>query len=205
MLSIREQPTIFVTVICYEINYNNHVPIMYFRNKFFHIFFCTKMRIYLFKIHNVIAMICMCPIKRCNHNACHAKPLDIIKMIDDISHTPTLEITVYILVFRGEKTIYQNMVYSFLCHKLSSSNLRQISSILSFIMMVYTIITTITIKANMPNIAAIIQKQVISIMFYLLRVKNTNRRRPQQALPFFLFCGRATDCATATSSLDVHF
>ena len=116
MFSITKQGARLVTMISRKICNNDHTSLMDFIHQFLHISFCSEMRVNLFKVHYMIAMISGSLIERSQHNSKHAKPLNIIKMLDYTLNATAFEVTIGIFISYGEEAVYQYMIYPFLLH-----------------------------------------------------------------------------------------
>ena len=57
MLSVSKQGARLVTMISHKICNNDHTSLMDFIHQFLHISSCPEMRVNLFKVHYMIAMI----------------------------------------------------------------------------------------------------------------------------------------------------
>ena len=116
-----------MTMISHKICNNDHTSLMNFFHQFLHISFCSEMRVNLFKVHYMIAMISGSLIERSQHNSRHTKPLNIIKMLDYTPDATAFEVTIGIFISYGKEAVYQYMIYPFLLHLQKSSFVRRIS------------------------------------------------------------------------------
>ena len=84
MLAISKKRTTLVTMVCHKVCHDNHTAPMHFFNQIKQVGFSSKMCVNLFKVGDMIAVICRRLVEWGQHDARHAKALDVINMMDDI-------------------------------------------------------------------------------------------------------------------------